>query len=89
MKTIGDFQFPETPDEAHKWTRRTRSIALDWRVLAVATTRIEGMWCAYIGSVPGEDHREEEADILKSGSKLPEDIARVIFPHFYGVPYAR
>jgi len=68
---------------------KTRIVALASRVLAVAHTRIEGAWCAYIDSVPGINHRDESEIVLNDGDKLSEDIARVIFPEFIDIPYAK
>ena len=66
--------------------------SLDLNVLAVATTRIEGTWAAYCGTVPGNSHDREKWAVLQEGSKLPERIARAIFGHLKQfsaeVPYA-
>jgi len=62
--------------------------ALAMRVLCVATTREEGAWAAYCDAVPGYDHQAEEDAVLRHGDKLPEPVARALFPHFEGVPYA-
>jgi hypothetical protein len=59
------------------------------RVLIVARTRIEGAWCAYIDAVPGHDHRHEYEAVLETGAKLEETLARVLFPWFDEIPYAR
>jgi len=69
------------------WEPRIQRIALARRVLAVATTRVEGAWTAYIDVVPGIDHDLEFQDVLDSGDCLPEKVARVLFPEFEG-PYA-
>ena len=58
-------------------------------VLAVALTRIEGAWCAYIAPVPGQTHSEEYQAVLDHGEKLPEAVALALWPCFKGVPYAR
>ena len=79
MKVIGQFEFPETQEETHAWEPITRYVALHSKVLAVSKTRIEAKWAAYIGNVPGEDHRVEYHDVLNNGMKLPESIARAIF----------
>ena len=81
--------FPKTVKEAGSWRATTRHRALATYVIAAARTRIECAWSAYIDSVPGYDHGEEFRDVLNHGSKLPEDIARAIFPEFEGVPYSR
>jgi len=66
-----------------------RIYALASQVLAVATTRIEGTWKAYINAVPGINHSEEFDDVLRHGEDPGERIARAIFSEFYDVPYAR
>jgi hypothetical protein len=47
------------------------------------------MWCAYCDAVNGMNHDNEEAEVLRHGSKLSEKIASVLFPFFAGIPYAR
>jgi hypothetical protein len=69
------------------WTPEITIKALAMRVLAVATTRVEGAWCAYIDAVPGQRHRDEYQAVLDHGEKLREDIARVMFPRI-DLPYA-
>lgn len=66
-----------------------RSRALARRVLAVARTRIEGAWAAYIDAVPGDDFAAETAAVLDHGQKLTEGLARTLFPEFNDLPYAR
>lgn len=61
---------------------------LSKRVLAVARTRIEGKWAAYIDSVPGHSHEEEMDEVLRSGVKLPIEVAKSLFPEFENIPYA-
>lgn len=70
------------------WRPRIVIHALASRVLAVARTRIEGTWCAYIDAVPGEDHNAEYREVLYGGAKLPPEIARILFPQFADIPYA-
>lgn len=72
-----------------------RHLQLRWRVLdrqviAVATERIEGTWCAYIGAVPGENHDVEWQKVRDHGSKLPATVAQAIFliEPFTSLPYA-
>lgn len=65
-----------------------RHYALAMRVLAVATTRVEGTWCAYCDAVPGNHHDYEMSEVLDHGDKLGEEVARVLFPEMEGVPYA-
>lgn len=66
------------------WQVEQRYTALARTVIAVATTRIEGTWAAYIASVPGVKHDHEWRRVLEYGDKLPEDIAKAIFPDFVG-----
>jgi len=90
MKILGEIkaEFPENSSEAHDWKALTSKYALDRLVMAVAHTRIEGAWCAYIHPVAGINHEQEWQSVLYHGSKLPEHIALAIFPRFTGIPYA-
>ena len=72
-----------------EFIRSIQTFALAQRVLAVATTRVEGSWCAYIDAVPGNCHAEEADDVLRYGDKLPEPVARIIFPSFSDLFYAK
>ena len=81
--------FPKTPDEARIFKPIIQRHALAGRVLAVAKTRIEGAWNAYVDAVPGMNHRSEQSEVLQHGAKLPEYIAQVLFPLFSDIPYAR
>jgi hypothetical protein len=65
-----------------------RMHALSMRVLVVATSRVEGAWCAYCDAVPGMTHSNEYQDVLDHGDKLGEEVARAMFPEFEGVPYS-
>jgi hypothetical protein len=66
--------------------------ALAMDVLAVAVvdtfeyddghTRVE--WTAYCGAVPGQNHEEEWQNVRATGSKLPRDVAKAIFPWIQG-----
>lgn len=96
MRTLGTCHvtFPSRPTdpdwqagESDDWKPTVRLRALASRVLVVAQTRIEGTWSAYCGPVPGIDHRREWQEVLNSGDKLREVVARAIFPEFEGVPY--
>jgi hypothetical protein len=62
---------------------------LSARVLAVARTRVEGTWAAYIDAVAGVNHDYEKDVVLRNGDKLTEELAIAIFPEFKDVPYAR
>lgn len=79
----------EADQSLEKWTPVVRKVALASRVLAVAQTRIEGAWSAYIDAVPGMDHEQECQYVLDYGTKLDERIARAIFPQFNEIPYDR
>jgi hypothetical protein len=80
--------FPKSSEEAQNWRPIVRQHALASCVLAVARTRREATWCAYIDAVPGHDHDDEADEVLSCGAKLLEEIARVLFPFFNDVPYA-
>lgn len=58
-------------------------------ILAVAKTRIEGAWGAYVGSV-GADHIAATEGVLENGTKVEESVARVMFPSYpySDLPYA-
>ena len=71
------------------WQPKIKLHGLAMRVLAVATTRIEGTWKAYIDAVPGMDHDKEYEQVLRHGDQLGEDIAKALFPGFADIPYAR
>ena len=91
MKILGDrgLEFPETEAECRVWTTEVRRVALGRDVLCVARTRMEGKWGAYCGAVPGKNHDDEESEVLRSGCKMLEGVARVLFPCFDGIPYAK
>jgi hypothetical protein len=59
-----------------------RFIALSPRVLAVAVvnTRI-GDWSAFIEAVPGRKHEDEYMVVARIGTKLPFDVAKVLFSY--------
>ena len=94
MKTIGRWEFPTNKEEAAKWCPVRILFALHSQVLLVAQLRIEGTWAAYAGPVSGISHREadylveESKEVLAHGDKVPESIARAVFPAFDEVPYA-
>ena len=63
--------------------KETRCRVLDSKVIAVASaTKAVGDWSAYIGAVPGRNHQEEWEKVAEEGSKLPYEVARVLFPSF-------
>ena len=90
MKLLGKYEmsFPENSEEAKEWKPIVVRTALHQNVLCVARTRVEGAWSAYCKSVPGFDHSSEYELVLVNGDKLPEVLARVMFPVFEGIPYA-
>jgi hypothetical protein len=89
MNKIGKHHFPTTMDEAKEWKPIIKVQRLAPRVLVVGKTRIEGAWNAYIDSVPGMNHDKEWRVVLEYGHKLPEEVAKAIFPHdFNDLPYA-
>ena len=61
--------------------------ALDRRVLVVAVEGYANDWAAYIGAVAGKDHQKEWLDVRDHGSKLPREVAEVLFPNFKDLHY--
>jgi len=55
-------------------------------VLVVVKKGTVNDWAAYIGGVLGRNHDEEWEAVAKYGNKLPEHIARAIFP---GIPWSK
>lgn len=50
-------------------------------VLVVATPgHGYGDWAAYIDAVPGKSHRQEFQAVADHGTKLPKDLACILFP---------
>ena len=80
--------FPTSTEEAMSWSAKHLRMALDSKVLVVAVPRIECAWAAYIAAVPGQDHSDEAMAVWQHGTKLPEAVARAVFPFFGDVPYA-
>ena len=90
--------FPTDWETAPNWKPIIIRRGLGRTVLCAARTRIEVAWAAYIKGIPGNQgvlfppllgEDEELLEVLASGTKLSESIARAIFPEFKGVPYAR
>jgi len=81
--------FPKSMEEAQSFVAMVDRFALAHKVLVVARTRVECAWCAYIDAVPGVNHDIEKEEVLRTGTKLLEEQARVLFPQFNEVPYAR
>jgi hypothetical protein len=80
--------FPKSQEEAREFQAWTMYCALAMCVLVVAKTRVECAWAAYIDAVPGENHKIEQAAVLAHGNKLPERLARAIYPQLKDIPYA-
>ncbi len=82
--------FPDRHDTAaiSTWQPYVLHVALSPRVLVVAQTRIEGAWAAYCDAVPGSSHRDERGSVLERGTKVPESLARLLFPSFDAIRYA-
>jgi len=68
-------------------SRRVEWKALDRRVLVVAVEGQVADWAAYIGAVPGQDHEKEWREVKDYGSKLPKEVAEVLFPNFRDLTY--
>ncbi len=63
--------------------RETCYRALASKVLVVAKQGGRGDdWAAYIDAVPGLDHKHEWREVALSGTKLPYNLAKVLFPGF-------
>ena len=67
--------------------RKTRWMALDSRVIAVAVEGSIGDWTAYIGAVQGKNHNEEWEEVAQRGTKLPKEVAQLLFPDFKHLVY--
>ena len=80
--------FPKDATEAKAFLAHTQYRCLAPGVLIVMQTRIECTWAAYCAVVPNMNHDDEFKDVLRHGDKLPEDVARAIFPGAPPVPYA-
>ena len=96
--------FPTDWEAAPNWKPIIIRRGLGRTVLCAARTRIEVAWAAYIKGIPGNqwaqgyrgvlfppllNEDEELNEVLKSGTRLSESIARAVFPEFKGVPYAQ
>lgn len=62
--------------------KKIRWRALDINVVVVAKEGSTGDWSAYIGAVRGDSHEREWRRVMTDGSKLPQNVAEVIFPDF-------
>ena len=65
------------------------SQALTTKIIVVAETREDGTWKACIGPRDPLRPKYEMPLILGLGTAVYEPIARVLFPHFKKLPYAR
>lgn len=88
LSDIGGYTFPKTTAQARDWKPYVTWRALSRRVLVVARTRVEGKWSAYCDAVPGICHEDETAEVLRTGTKLSESVARAMFTQLKDVPYA-
>ncbi len=61
--------------------------ALASKVLVVAVEGDTKDWCAYADATPGVSHKDEWKKVALTGSKLPEDLARYLFPSFRHLVY--
>lgn len=60
------------------------------QVVAVAQTRIEGTFKAYVDAVPAsQNHEVCVKQVLERGTAVAEAVARCLFPRFNGLRYAR
>lgn len=68
---------------------RVRYRALDRCVLAVAKEGAVRDWAAYIGTVPGVNYEREWQAVVYDGSKLPQEVAELLFPDFKDLTWRR
>ena len=85
---VPDFPSPDDPSECRGWEPQVSVFALAHKVIAVANTRVEGRWKAYIDAVPGKSHDLEWQAVRREGVTIPHEIAKAIFPAFAEIPYA-
>jgi hypothetical protein len=55
-------------------------VALAKHVLVVAVDDESGEWAAYIDAVKGRNHETESEEVARTGTKLPKEIAEILFP---------
>ena len=67
--------------------RRIAWRALDSRVIVVAKEGGCADWAAYIGAVPGFNHDKEWYEVASNGSKVSEEMAKLLFPDFDDLVY--
>ncbi len=76
------------PEDSKEFERFVLNYPLHINCLVAATTRVEGSWSAYCAPVKGWDHKEEAKGVLQHGDKVPQELARALFPYFDGLPYS-
>jgi len=62
--------------------KRDAYVILGSHVIAVAKEGAVGDWAAYIDAVSGYNQADDINRVMEYGDKLPEDVARVLFPGF-------
>ena len=75
--------------EAMDFTPRITHAWLAPKVLAVATTRIDGTWAAYVDSVTGQTGRLDIEAVLDHGATLNKAVASVMFPGYEHLEWFR
>ena len=51
------------------------------RVLAIAIVNSQiGDWTAYVDAIPGVNQDKEWEAVVREGNKLPEAVAKILFP---------
>ena len=63
-------------------SKRIRYVTLDRKVIVVAVEGDIKDWAAYIGAVPGNNHYAEYMEVARQGTKLPREVASILFPDF-------
>ena len=64
-----------------QFTRIEYRAVYDYQVLAVAVVFLDRKeWRAYIGGVLGYDHSKEWIGVRRSGTKIPKEMADLLFP---------
>lgn len=63
-------------DKAVLW----KSLAM--RVIVVAVEGEVKDWAAYIDAVAGDNHIREWQEVRRRGTKLPREVAEILFPKF-------
>ena len=84
---VPDFPDADNREACNEWEPHVAVFALAHSVIAVANTRVEGCWKAYIDAVPGKNHDEEWQNVRRHGVTIPHDIAKAMFPGFAAIPY--